>query len=213
GLAYARIDAAPNTLTLALAAPGNASPRGTLRVPVKIGNLASGEQAHLVVAAVDLGILSLTGFETPAPDEDAFAQRRLSAEVRDLYGQLIDGMRAARGRIRTGGDEAGAMSMGEPPSQQPLALFSGMVPVGADGTAEVAFDIPAFNGTVRLMAIAWSKGKLGHAEEDVVVADPVVVTAALPRFLAVGDTSRLRLDIHNVFGPVGDYKVDVATDA
>ncbi len=210
GLAYAKIDPAPNTLTVALTAPEKASPRGTIRVPVKIANLAAGEQAHLTVAAVDVGILNLTGFTAPAPDEDAFAQRRLSADVRDLYGQLIDGMRAARGRIRTGGDEMGGMGMGEPPTQQPLALFSGMVPVAADGTAEVAFDIPAFNGTVKLMAIAWTKGKLGHAEQDVVIADPVVITAALPRFLAVGDTSRLRLDIHNVSGPAGEYALTVS---
>ncbi len=213
GLAYARIDAAPDTLGIALAAPDKAAPRGTLRVPVKLDNLGSGEQAHLVVAAVDVGILNLTNFTTPAPDDDAFAQRQLSAEVRDLYGQLIDGMSAARGRIRTGGDAMGGMDMGEPPSQLPLALFSGMVPVAADGTAEIAFDIPAFNGTVRLMAMAWSKDKLGHAEQDVVIADPVVVTAALPRFLAVGDRSRLRLDIHNVSGAVGDYTVDVASDS
>lgn len=205
GLAHAQIDAAPHTLKVALSAPEKAPPRGTVRVPVKIANLSSGEKAHLVVAAVDVGILNLTGFKAPAPEEDAFAQRQLSAEVRDLYGQLIDGMRAARGKIRTGGDDMGGMGMGEPPTQQPLALFSGLVPVAADGTAEVAFDIPAFNGTVKLMAIAWSKDKLGHAEQDVVIADPVVVTAALPRFLSPGDQSRLRLDIHNVSGTAGEY--------
>jgi uncharacterized protein YfaS (alpha-2-macroglobulin family) len=209
GLAHAQIDAAPHTLKVALSAPDKAPPRGTVRVPVKIGNLASGEKAHLVVAAVDVGILNLTGFKAPAPEEDAFAQRQLSAQVRDLYGQLIDGMRAAKGKIRTGGDDMGGMGMGEPPTQQPLALFSGLVPVAADGTAEVAFDIPAFNGTVKLMAIAWSKDKLGHAEQDVVIADPVVVTAALPRFLSPGDTSRLRLDIHNVSGVQGEYSLNV----
>lgn len=210
GLAHAQIDAAPHTLTVALSAPDKAPPRGTVRVPVKIANLASGEKAHLVVAAVDVGILNLTGFKAPAPEVDAFAQRQLSAEVRDLYGQLIDGMRAARGKIRTGGDDMGGMSMGEPPTQQPLALFSGLVPVAADGSAEVSFDIPAFNGTVKLMAIAWSKDKLGHAEQDVMIADPVVVTAAWPRFLAPGDRSRLRLDIHNVSGGAGEYRLKVA---
>ena len=212
GLAYARIDAAPHTLGVALETPEQAAPRGTLRVPVKIGNLAAGEDARIVVAAVDVGILNLTGFKAPAPDEDAFAQRKLSAELRDLYGQLIDGMRAARGRIRTGGDESGSMGMGEPPTQEPLALFSGIVPVAADGTAEAAFDIPAFNGTVRLMAMAWTKDKLGHAEKDVVIADPVVVTASLPRFLSVGDVSRLRLDIHNVSGAAGNFALKIAQE-
>ena len=35
--------------------------------------------------------------------------------------------------------------------------------VDADGTAKVDFDMPDFNGTVRVMAVAWSGDKLGHA--------------------------------------------------
>ena len=49
----------------------------------------------MVVAAVDVGILNLTGYEPPAPEDWYFAQRRLGVEIRDLYGRLIDGMRAA----------------------------------------------------------------------------------------------------------------------
>ncbi len=210
GVAHATIDPAPHVLPVALQTPAKAAPRGTLRVPVKVANIAAGEEASLVVAAVDVGILNLTNFKTPAPDEDAFAQRKLSAEVRDLYGQLIDGMRATRGKIRTGGDGAG-LGMGEPPTQPPLALFSGIVKVGADGNAEIPLDLPAFNGKIRVMAMAWSKGKLGHAEKDVIVADPVVVMGSLPRFLSFGDTSRLRLDVNNVERSAGDYELTVVT--
>ena len=91
-------------------------------------------------------------------------------------------------------------------------FYSGIVTVGADGTAEVNFDIPAFTGTVRVMAVAWSKDKIGHASGDVVVRDPVVVTATLPRFLLMGDKSTLRLDLDNVEGATGNYKIAVTTD-
>ena len=50
-----------------------------------------------------------------------------------------------------------------PPVEETVALFSGIVKVGADGTASVDFDLPDFNGTVRVMAVAWSADKLGHA--------------------------------------------------
>ena len=50
-----------------------------------------------------------------------------------------------------------AASRAIPPTQEPLARYSGVVKVGPDGTAEVAFDIPAFNGTVRVMAVAWTR--------------------------------------------------------
>ncbi len=39
-----------------------------------------------MVAAVDVGILNLTNYKPPAPDEYYLGQRRLMAEVRDLYG-------------------------------------------------------------------------------------------------------------------------------
>ena len=42
-----------------------------------------------------------------------------------------------------------------------------------------SFEIPAFAGTVRVMAVAWSKDKVGRAVGDVTVRDPVVLTATL----------------------------------
>lgn len=210
GVAHARIDPAEKTIGVAIEAPEKIEPRRTLDVGLKLSNVAAGEQAYVTLAAVDVGILNLTGYKPPAPDTDVFGQRKLASEIRDLYGQLIDGMTAAKGKIRSGGDGAGAGGLQDTPTQAPLALFSGLVKVGPDGLVSVPFEIPAFNGTVKLMAVAWSAGKLGHASKDVTVADPVVVTAALPRFLADGDRSRLRLDLDNVSGTAGDYQVSVA---
>ncbi|MBS0244281.1 MAG: alpha-2-macroglobulin family protein, partial [Proteobacteria bacterium] len=141
------------------------------------------------------------------------AQRRLGLEFRDLYGRLIDGMRAERGRLRSGGDEGGGMSaQGTPPVEAPLSLFSGIVPVRADGTAEVSFDLPDFNGTVRLMAVAWSGSKVGSTARDVIVRDKLALTVSGPRFLLLGDKARLDLDVHNVDGPASAYQVAIARE-
>ena len=59
------------------------------------------------------------------------------------------------------------------------------------------------------MAVAWSKSKVGSAEADVIVRDPVVVTATLPRFLDLGDRSQMHVDIDNVEGEAGDYRLDL----
>src|SRR5262249_32939090 len=147
----------------------------------------------------------------PAPDDYYLGQRRLTAEIRDLYGQLIDGMLGARGQIRSGGDSAGSELSGSPPTQAPLALYSGIVAVGRD-SAQVQFDIPAFAGSVRVMAIAWSKDKVGKASGDVIVRDPVVLTATLPRFLRTGDKGAVQLELDNVEGAPGDYSLAVITD-
>src|SRR5262249_9737138 len=138
-------------------------------------------------------------------------QRRLTADIRDLYGQLLDGMQGTVGQIRTGGDGGGELQAA-PPTQPPLALYSGVVTVGSDGQAEVAFDIPEFAGTVRGMAVGWSKDKGGKAVGDVIVRDRVVVTATLPRFILTGDKSSMHLDLDNVEGAAGDYRVSVEAE-
>ena len=87
-------------------------------MPVKLGGLNPGEDAKIVVAAVDVGILNLTNYKPPAPDDYYLGQRRMTAEIRDLYGQLIDGMQGTRGQLKTGGDSAGAELQGSPPTPE-----------------------------------------------------------------------------------------------
>ncbi len=212
GVQWFSVDRKARTLALDLNLPQLIRPNTPLRVPVKVGGLAAGDEARVVVAAVDVGILNLTNYKPPAPDDYYLGQRRLTAELRDLYGQLIDGMQGTRGQIRTGGDIAAAELQGSPPVQKPLSLYSGIVTVKADGTADVLFDIPAFAGTVRVMAIAWNKGKLGKASGDVIVRDPVVLTATLPRFLRYGDNGAMQFDLDNVEGQAGDYSIAVTAE-
>src|SRR5207253_7185599 len=76
-------------------------------------------------------------------------------------------MQGTCGQIRAGGDDAGAELQGSPPTQKPLALYSGIVTVAADGSAEITLDIPEFAGTARVMAVAWTATKLGRATIDV----------------------------------------------
>src|SRR5262245_55836531 len=209
GLRWLAVDQTPRLLNVRLDAPERVKSGSTLTVPVKVAGLISGEEVRITVAATDVGILNLTRFETPKPQDWFFGQRRLGAEIRDVYGRLIDGMRAERGALRSGGDGgAGGLSVvGSPPVEATLALFSGIVKVGADGTAQIQFQLPDFNGTVRLSAVAWSGDKVGAAAKDVIVRDAVALTASAPRFLTLGDKARLELALHNVEGVAGTYTV------
>ncbi len=214
GIAWLGLDAAPRTLGLTLNLPEKLSPKDGLTVPVKISGLKPGEDARITVAAVDLGILNLTRFKTPAPDKWFYGQRRLAHEIRDFYGRLIDGMRAERGSLRSGGDGgAGLQMQGSPPLDETVALFSGIVEVKADGTAEVEFTLPNFNGTVRVAAVAWSNDKVGHAQKDVIVRDAIALTASAPRILTLGDVAEFSLDLHNVEGAANTYKLIVNEQA
>jgi len=210
GLSYAPVDPGESNLTVAFDGAPEVDPRGPLPVAVKVDGIAAGETAWVTVAAVDVGILNLTGFDAPDPSGHYFGQRKLGMGMRDVYGRLIDGMNGAMGMVRSGGDasqEAGLQS--PPPTEELVAYFSGPIQVGADGFARTEFDLPSFNGTVKLMAVAWSKTAVGEASTDVLVRDPVVVTASLPRFMAPGDQSRLLLEIVHATGPSGRMGLDI----
>ena len=208
GLAHATIDQPGKRLTVSIDVPEVADPRQTEKVRVVVDGASEGQDVWLTLAAVDLGILNLTGFQSPDPKGHYYGQRRLGMELRDVYGRLIDGMNGDMGVVRSGGDEpGGARLQSPPPTQELMASFSGPVEVGANGEAFVTIDLPAFNGTVRLMAVAWSGKAVGQAETDMLVRDPVVVTASLPRFLAPGDTSRLRLEVVHADGPSGQTQL------
>jgi len=179
-----------------------------LDVVLEVPDLPDGP-AYATVAAVDVGVLNLTAFDAPDPQGYYFGQRRLGVAIRDLYGRLIDASQGTLGQVRSGGGlETEEVRAGPAPAEELLALFSGPVTLEG-GRAEVGFDLPAFNGTVRLMAVVWSDAAVGQAEADVLVRDPVVVQPSLPRFLTPGDASRLRIELTHVSGPAGAMRLRV----
>lgn len=210
GIAWLKPDLEEKKLKISMNVPEKIKPNSQFDIPVKIDGLKEGDEAKVVIAAVDVGILNLTRYKSPKPNEWYYGQRLLGTEFRDLYGKLINGMEAASGDIRSGGG-AGGGTFGAPSARnvEPVALYSGIVLVGKDGTANVKFDMPAFDGTVRLMAVAWNANQLGNAEKDVIVRDPVVVIGTAPKFLTYGDKSSLHFSLDNVEGPAGEYSYEV----
>jgi hypothetical protein len=212
GLSYAPVEPGAKRLATAIEVAPEADPRGPLPVAVKVDGVAAGEKAWVTIAAVDQGILNLTGFEAPDPEGHYFGQQKLGMAIRDIYGRLIDGQAGAPGTVRSGGDAGGVKLKAPPPTEELVAWFAGPVEVGADGYARTEFPLPSFNGTVRVMAVAWSKTSIGQAQAEVLVRDPVVVTASVPRFLAPGDTTRLLLEIVHATGPSGRMGLDVTAE-
>ncbi|TDT73198.1 hypothetical protein BDE40_3384 [Litoreibacter halocynthiae] len=208
GLSHASVDPENAKLRAKFETAGEAAPRGPLTARLKVDN-ADGD-VYAMIAAVDQGILNLTGFTPPDASDHYFGQRKLGVAIRDVYGRLIDGTTGALGTIRSGGDASAQLrAKSPPPTEELVAYVSGPLKVGADGIVETVFDLPAFNGSVRLMAVVWSKDGVGEADTEVLVRDPVVVAATLPRFLAPGDSSQLLLEIVHADGPTGDMPLSV----
>ncbi|ORE93105.1 large extracellular alpha-helical protein [Stappia sp. 22II-S9-Z10] len=209
GIAHMAVGTEARTLDVTIGAPAATHPRQTLDVPLTLAGLAPGESAYVTLAAVDVGILNITGYTPPDAVGHFLGQRRLGVELRDLYGDLIDSSGAMRGRVRSGGDGPGSGTESLPLAEAPVALFTGVLTAGPDGRVNASLDIPSFNGTLKLMAVAWTAEKVGNAAADMVVRDPVVVAGTLPRFLAPGDTTRMRIDLHNVAHVAGDYRLNI----
>src|SRR5690606_16789716 len=96
---------------------------------------------------------------------------------------------------------------------QIVSLFRTPVKLDAKGEASVALPLPYFNGKVRLMALAFGESRFGSAEQETVIAAPLVTQLGMPRFLALGDQGRAVLDLHNLSGSDQQLTVTITTGA
>ena len=204
---YVPFDMSARKLDVSINDPEVFRPRQKLDLPVTVGGAIPGATVMMTVAAVDEGILRLTNFASPDPVSYYYGKKRLGVDIRDDYGRMLHANLGAAAKF--GGDQLGGEGLTVVPTKS-VALFSGPVTVGGDGKTVVPIEVPDFNGELRLMAVAWSKEKLGSDSEALTVRDPVPAELALPRFLAPGDRATATLLIDNVDGAAGDYKVSLA---
>ena len=208
GVAYVPVDMGARTLEVAVGeGMGQVRPRTRVNVPIQVRNVPGGERVRVAIAMVDEGILNLTKYESPNPVAFFFGRRALGVDLRDDYGRLLNPNLGAPAIARQGGDSLGGEGLTVVPTRT-VSLFSDVVTLEG-GRASIALDIPDFNGSLRLMAVAWSQTGLGADAEQVVVRDDVVADLILPRFLAPGDTAQAALSIDNVEGPAGVYSVTI----
>jgi hypothetical protein len=211
GLVYAPVDVSARTFEIALEIPEVVRPRQTVDIDVQTSGAAPGENAWLTLAAVDEGVLQLTNFSSPDPEAWYFGKKALGLDLRDDYGRLLDPNQGAAAPVRAGGDQLGGEGLTVVPTQT-VALFSGPVRLGRDGSATVPLELPDFNGELRLMAVAWSADAVGGGDRALTVRDPVPAELVLPRFLAPGDEALATATVDNVEGAGGAYSILLASD-
>ena len=212
GVKWLAIDPADRKLAVDLGTADKMQPRQSLSIPVSVAGSGVSDSAWVMVSAVDVGILNLTNHQPGDPDGWYFGQRQMGLEIRDIYGRLIDGSAGAFGTIRTGGDGPQAQSKGSAPTEKLIAFFSGPVKLDASGKAVVTFDIPQFNGTARINAVAWTASGTGHATKDIIIRDPIVLIASAPKFMAPDDVAVATVTIANADGPAGEYDLALIAD-
>src|SRR5258708_10612085 len=153
----------------------------------------------VTLAAVDNGVLQISDFETPDPYDHFYAKRALEVNGYDLYPLLLPEVRPSLSS--TGGDGESDMKKRVNPMPAKrikiVSYWSGIAKANGSGEAEFEFDIPQFSGEVRLMALAYKNESFGSKESTMTVADPIVLSTALPRFLSPWDTVMMPVTITN----------------
>lgn len=201
GLLHLPLERAPRKLALTLTAPEKMRPKQPLTVKVQAKNADGSvpKQVHVLVAAVDVGILNITEYPTPDPYSSLFGRKAYGVDQLDIYGQLIEAGQGRLASLAFGGDAALAKGGKRPDTSITIvALQSQPLNLNEQGEGEVSLDIPEFNGELRLMAQAWTDERYGMAEGKTVVAAPLIAELSAPRFLAGGDETTLALDLSNL---------------
>lgn len=153
----------------------------------------------VTLAAVDNGVLQISDFKTPDPYNHFYATKALEVNGYNLYPLLFPELRTMISS--TGGDGEADMNKRVNPMPakrvQVVSYWSGIVKANGSGEANFEFNIPQFSGQVRLMAVAYKGNSFGNAESTITVADPIVLSSALPRFLSPNDTVSVPVTISN----------------
>lgn len=215
GVLHLPLDRTQRKLGLSLSAPEKMRPKQPLSVKIQARNADGSvpKQVHVLLAAVDVGILNITEYPTPDPYSSLFGRKAYGADQLDVYGQLIEAGQGRLASLAFGGDAALAKGGKRPDTSVTIvALQSAPVTLNEQGEGQVSVEIPDFNGELRLMAQAWTDDRYGMAEAKTVIAAPLIAELSAPRFLAGGDQTSLALDLSNLSGKAQTLQVQLSTE-
>ncbi|HLM42322.1 MAG TPA: alpha-2-macroglobulin family protein, partial [Myxococcaceae bacterium] len=207
GVGSVTIEPTEFTQAVKMDVPKEVRSNSTLTVNLELGTQEG--PTFATVAVVDEGILSLTRFQSPDPLKELFAKRALGVETYETIGWTLLVPPGGNSRS-TGGDEGGAAGRVQP--VKPVALWSGVVPVPASGKVSIPFKLPLYQGAVRVMAVTTSPKRVGKASAQVLVRDPLVLQATLPRFLTMNDELQIPVFLTNLSGSAQEVKVSLSAE-
>jgi len=213
GLVHLPLNRDNRALSLAINAPDSIKPNISQNVSVNVEN--ANAATRVVLAAVDVGVLNLHHFETPDPFDYFFAKRQYNVAIRDNLNDIIAPNDYAKANILWGGGAEMARGGQQANAQVQIVSFLSKPTLIDPVTKTASFDIkvPYFNGRLRLFAIAFNDENYASEMIPMTVADDVVSQINMPRFLAIGDKSKIKIDLTNTTNIEQVLKVAVnATD-
>ncbi len=205
GFSSLKVEKPDRKLSISIEAPEKQRSGRNQQIKVK-----TSPGAEVTIAAVDEGILQITGFVTPDPYAYFYQKRALEVNAYDLFDELFPEL--ASGRSSTGGDRGFDIGKRLNPLTSKrvklLSLWSGVRKADANGLVSFNIAIPKFSGAVRIMAVAQQGNRFGSSEKTMKIADPLVISSSLPRFLSPGDEARVAVTITNTTAASRTVKIN-----
>ncbi|MFT4661453.1 MAG: hypothetical protein ACI8XB_001730 [Patiriisocius sp.] len=167
------------------------------------------------LAVVDEGILQVTGFKTPNPFDYFYQKRALQMTSHDIYPYLFPEVGLHSGRPGGGDGDSELEKRLNPMKNKRFKLvsfWSGILETNGKGEVEYEIDIPQFSGSLRIMVVNYKGKNFGSAEKNMIVADPIILSAGIPRFLSPGDTLIMPLTITNTTKNATNGEVNIVLE-
>lgn len=164
--------------------------------------------SELTVAVVDEGILQVTGYQTPDPYTFFYQRRALGVNTYDIYPFIFPELEMVKSHTG-GGGPAGAKRLNPLQNKRVklVSFWSGIIETNSRGEAEFEINIPQFSGDLRIMVVNYDENKFGSAKANMKIADPIVISTALPRFLSPKDSVEVPVILTNTTEKTAKCKV------
>ena len=167
---------------------------------------------QVTIAVIDEGILQLKNTQTPDPYGFFYRKRALEVNSYDVYARLLSELSTSSSRI--GGDGYNLSKRANPLSNKRVKLvtfWSGILKTNSSGEVCYEIDIPQFSGDLRIMAVVYKDNRFGSAQKSMKVADPIVISTSLPRFLSPGDSLIMPVTMSNTTAKPMSASVNIGT--
>jgi uncharacterized protein YfaS (alpha-2-macroglobulin family) len=187
-------------------------PAAKAQIEVNVKDVAGKpSQSEVTLWAVDYGVLSLTGYETPDVLESIYLDKALQVSNEDSRQRIIS-RRVLTPKGATdgggGGRDAGPGTLRK--DFRVLAFWLGSLVTDAKGRAKTEVTLPESLTTYRVMAVAGDKqSRFGWDQAEIRINKPLMLTPSWPRFLAVGDKAYLGAVVHNQLKKAGKATVSI----
>ncbi|MCR4791105.1 MAG: alpha-2-macroglobulin family protein, partial [Treponemataceae bacterium] len=175
-------------------------------------NYSSSDTGKIVIFAIDEGILQVADYSTPNPLSQFFKKRAMEVRTSQILDLILPEYNILKSLPASGGGAEMAMlaknlNPFKRKTNASVAYWSGIIDSSPE-TRSVTYRVPDyFNGSLRVMAVAVSKDKMGVSQVSTVARNPLIISPSAPLLAAPGDEFDVSASVTNVHKGTGDNKV------